>query len=151
MTLKLPAGPIPIVALPTNYKRVDGILLPYTTRVLVMGTERLVTTESIKHNVELPKDCFELPEEIQALVDKKKQAGRQNADSVAVRQGAVGLQLLVTSFQFSVFSFQLSAGQARAATVWDAARGDRSLTAGLWYAEGGRVVFAEDPRHGVAG
>ena len=72
MSLKLPMGTITFEAYPSDYKRVDGILLPHKTRVMVMGSERIMTIESIKHNVKMPKDRFKLPEDIQTLVDKKK-------------------------------------------------------------------------------
>jgi hypothetical protein len=35
------------------------------------GQERKMTIRSIEHNVELPADLFELPEEIRALVNKE--------------------------------------------------------------------------------
>lgn len=72
MSLKLPMGTIPFESYASDYKRVDRILLPHKARVMVMGSERIMTIESIKHNVEMPKDRFKLPEDIQTLVDKKK-------------------------------------------------------------------------------
>jgi hypothetical protein len=37
-----------------------------------MGQEMVTTTESVKHNVELPADRFALPERIQKLVDEEE-------------------------------------------------------------------------------
>ena len=72
MNLKLPMGTIPMENYPSNYKRVDGILLPHQARVVVMGQERVMTVQSIEHNVKLPEDRFKPPAEIRALVDKEK-------------------------------------------------------------------------------
>ncbi len=70
-TLVLPMGPIPMEIYASDYRSVDGILMPYHARIITMGMERTATTESIEHNVELPADIFDLPEEIQALVAKE--------------------------------------------------------------------------------
>jgi hypothetical protein len=72
MSLELPSGTIPMELYPSDYRQVDGILISHKTRVVVLGTERLMTTESVEHNVKLPADRFALPEEIQALVDHPK-------------------------------------------------------------------------------
>ncbi|HUU98929.1 MAG TPA: hypothetical protein VM487_24625 [Phycisphaerae bacterium] len=72
LTLMLPAGTIPFESYASDYKRVDGILIPHKARVVVMGSERVMTVEGTKHNVEMPKDRFKLPEDIQALVDQRK-------------------------------------------------------------------------------
>jgi len=69
MTVENPMGVIPLETFLGDYRNVDGILLPYTARVVVMGQERLMTTESIEQNVDLPEDRFGLPEEIRALID----------------------------------------------------------------------------------
>ena len=72
LSLELPMGTIPMENYTGDYKKVDGILLPHQTRVMVMGQQRVMTIESIEHNVKIPKDRFKLPAEIQALVDEKK-------------------------------------------------------------------------------
>jgi len=74
INLKLPMGNIPLESYSSEYKAIDGVLYAHKQRALVMGTERLMTTESIKHNVEMPKDRFKLPAEIQELVDKQKKS-----------------------------------------------------------------------------
>ncbi len=65
-------GTIPIEVFMSDYKEVDGILFPHKAKAKVLGQERIITTESIKHNVEIPEDMFKLPDEIQALVNKSK-------------------------------------------------------------------------------
>ncbi|MCP4659170.1 MAG: hypothetical protein GY856_27485, partial [bacterium] len=72
MTLQLPMGPIPMEVYSSDYRAVDGILMAHRARVLTMGMERIVTTESIEHNVELPADLFDLPGEIQALLAEEE-------------------------------------------------------------------------------
>ena len=42
--------------------------MAHKTRVIVMGQERILTIESIEHNVEMPADRFELPDQIKELL-----------------------------------------------------------------------------------
>ncbi len=72
MSITTPMGTIPFESYVSDYKPVDGVLFPHKVRVLVMGTERLITTQSIEHNVKMPKDRFKLPEDIQVLVEKQR-------------------------------------------------------------------------------
>lgn len=72
MNLKLAMGTIPLESYSSDYKQIDGILFPHKAKALLMGTERIMTTESIEHNVKLPPDRFKLPAEIQELVDQQK-------------------------------------------------------------------------------
>jgi zinc protease len=69
-TMTTAAGAVPVVADPGDYRRVDGILLAFTTRMKVMGQERVVTVESVEHNAALSADRFALPSEIRALTKK---------------------------------------------------------------------------------
>jgi hypothetical protein len=69
-TVTSAAGVIAVVAEPGDYRRVDGILVPFRSRMTVMGQERVVTVEQVEHNVAMPADRFSLPEEIKALVKK---------------------------------------------------------------------------------
>jgi len=69
-TVTSAAGSIPVTAEPGDYRRVDGILVPFRSRMTVMGQERIVTVEKVEHNVAMPSDRFSLPEEIKALVKK---------------------------------------------------------------------------------
>ena len=72
MSITTPMGTIPFESYVSDYKPVDGVLFPHKVRVLVMGTERLITTQSIEHNVKMPKDRFKLPEDIQVLIEKQR-------------------------------------------------------------------------------
>lgn len=62
------AGAVPVVAEPGDFRKVDGLLLAFTSRMKVMGQERVVTVESVEHNASLPADRFALPAEIKALI-----------------------------------------------------------------------------------
>ena len=72
LTLVTPMGEIPVEAYSSDYQRVDGILISRQTIVNVMGQKRMITLKSIEHNVDMPKDRFKLPEDIQALLAKEK-------------------------------------------------------------------------------
>ena len=69
-TVTTSGGPVPVVAEPGDYRKVDGIMMPFTSRMKVMGQERVLTIEKVEHNVELPADRFALPAEIRSLVKK---------------------------------------------------------------------------------
>jgi hypothetical protein len=85
MNVTTPMGTVPLESYISDYKPVDGVLLPYKVRVLVMGTERLITTQSTEHNVKMPADRFELPQEIRALVDQQKS---EQAENIGNKKGA---------------------------------------------------------------
>lgn len=79
MSVATPMGTIPVESYLSDYKPVDGVVLPHKVRVIAMGVERIITTQSTEHNVKMPKDRFKLPAEVQALVDKQKNAQAQAA------------------------------------------------------------------------
>jgi len=68
LTVENPMGTIPVETFLEDYRSVDGILLPHKSRIVAMGQERLLTTQSIEHNVDLPPDRFDPPAEIQAIL-----------------------------------------------------------------------------------
>jgi hypothetical protein len=70
MTVATAAGAVPLIADPGDYRRVDGIMMAFASRMKVMGQERVVTIEQVSHNVAMPADRFALPAEIKALVKK---------------------------------------------------------------------------------
>lgn len=63
-------GDVPTEALPSDYKDAYGILAPFKVVQRMAGQEIVVTMQTVKTNTELPKDRFDLPKEIQALVHK---------------------------------------------------------------------------------
>lgn len=58
----------------SNYKKVDGILLPFTTIVIFPGRDdqRVIQAESIQHNLLMMPKQFTPPEEIRKLLDAEK-------------------------------------------------------------------------------
>jgi hypothetical protein len=64
------AGAVSVAAEPSDFRKVDGILIPFSSRMEVVGQERVVTVEKVEHNVEFPADRFALPAEVKALIKK---------------------------------------------------------------------------------
>ncbi len=69
LILNTEMGDVPIESFISDYREVDGLKVAFKTRQVVMNMQEMhFTLDSVKHNVELPKDRFALPEDIQALV-----------------------------------------------------------------------------------
>jgi hypothetical protein len=68
LTVVTQMGAIPMVMYPSDYREVDGIMVSYKATMEVMQQERIITTDSVKHNVEMTADRFALPAEIAELV-----------------------------------------------------------------------------------
>jgi len=73
VTMEHPMGTMPMESYLEDYKTVDGILVPFRTKLKIMGQDRVVTLTGIEHNVKMPEDRFKFPKEIQDLLDKKKE------------------------------------------------------------------------------
>jgi len=63
-------GNVPLVTTLDDYREVEGIKLPFQTKITVMGQERTLVVEEIKHNIEMPDSLFVIPTEVQALMKK---------------------------------------------------------------------------------
>jgi hypothetical protein len=70
--VKSPMGSLPLESYFSDYKEVEDLLIPHLITMKVMGQERTITTLSVKQNAQISKDRFNLPDEIQMLVDRKK-------------------------------------------------------------------------------
>ncbi len=73
LKLSTPMGEFDMIIYSEDYRPVDGLQYAHKSRIEVMGQKRVITIESIEHNVDMPKDRFKLPEEIKALVAKNKE------------------------------------------------------------------------------
>jgi len=73
-----PSGPAPVRFVLEDYREVDGIRLPFRTRIQVMEDERVITVQRIRHNVELAEDLFRVPPEVRALEEKGKEAEQES-------------------------------------------------------------------------
>jgi zinc protease len=69
-TLKTAMGEIQSESTLSDYRKEGDILVPHKTVSRAMGQEFTITIETVKHNAEIPKGKFDLPDEIQALVKK---------------------------------------------------------------------------------
>jgi hypothetical protein len=67
-------GKVPVAAFAEDYRKVDGILMPFKMRQVVMGglQEMTVVVDSIRHNVQLADDRFAPPADVRALLEKQK-------------------------------------------------------------------------------
>lgn len=70
---KSPQGDVEQESLVSDYKKVDGVLLPYKLVQKVGGQEVVTTLDKVQFNVDMPADRFALPEEIKKLKEKDSQ------------------------------------------------------------------------------
>ena len=70
--VKTPMGEIPAEVMVSGYKDINGILIPHTLKQKGFGQELLIVLETIRHNTDIPKDRFDLPEDVKALLEKPK-------------------------------------------------------------------------------
>ncbi len=54
-----------------DYRTIEGIQVPHLVRRLVLDQQIVTHIESVQFNAEIPKDRFDLPEDVQALILKK--------------------------------------------------------------------------------
>ena len=69
-TVASAGGQIAVVSEPGDFRKVGALLMPFTSRMTVMGQQRMLTVETVEQDVALPADRFALPAEIKALVKK---------------------------------------------------------------------------------
>ncbi len=67
-----PMGKLPVVSRVEDYRDVDGLRYPFRVRASVMQQDRVVTVQSIEHDVDLPPDRFALPSAIRELLAPAK-------------------------------------------------------------------------------
>ena len=65
-----PLGDIPSETDMSDYRVVDGIQTPFLLTEKAMNQNMVMKFTSIAYNVEIPKDRFDLPDAIKALVKK---------------------------------------------------------------------------------
>jgi hypothetical protein len=67
-----PMGKITIEAIPSDYKKVDGISIPHKLQQKMAGQDITIAFDKVEQNVKIPNDKFDLPEDIKKLADKDK-------------------------------------------------------------------------------
>ena len=70
MTVVSQMGEIPSEMVISDYKAQNGLLSPRKTHNKVLGQEFETTVGQVDYNIDMPKDRFDLPNEIKALVTK---------------------------------------------------------------------------------
>jgi len=63
-------GPIDIDSFMTDYREVDGVMVPHEVSQAMMGTKQVMKIKSTKINGDLDKDAFAAPEEVKKLLKK---------------------------------------------------------------------------------
>jgi hypothetical protein len=64
-------GRVTMDVFPSDYREVDGVLVSFVARQVLMGLQEMtITTETLEFNVEIPEGTFDLPEDVKALVKK---------------------------------------------------------------------------------
>ncbi len=72
MIVTSPMGDVPVESFVSDYREVDGVLVPFKITATVMGTERVVDVKKQEFNVEISKDKFAMPDQIKELMAKNK-------------------------------------------------------------------------------
>jgi outer membrane lipoprotein-sorting protein len=68
-------GSISIVSCLSDYREVDGVMVPFKMDVVLMGAQNMTTTmDSVEFNVEFPEEIFDVPAEIQELIAAREAA-----------------------------------------------------------------------------
>jgi hypothetical protein len=70
MTTKSPMGEVQSDSVVSDYRKEGGVLMPHRIISKVATMELEMTVESVEHNPEIPKDKFEIPAEVKALMKK---------------------------------------------------------------------------------
>jgi len=77
LTLDNAMGSIPVRSFYEDYRKVDGIAVPFGAKTEMMGQTLSLVGESVEHNVELPPDRFEPPAAIRELLQGAKEPGAE--------------------------------------------------------------------------
>lgn len=83
VTRNTPMGEITAEVVADDYRKEGDIMVPHKMINRAAGQEFLIVVEKMEVNVELPKDRFDLPPEIQGLLKKAPQAAANSAPAQA--------------------------------------------------------------------
>ena len=70
MTVKSPMGDIPVESAESDYRKEGGLLMAHKILQKAASQQIAFTVESVKFNAEIPKEKFEAPDEVKALMRK---------------------------------------------------------------------------------
>jgi hypothetical protein len=71
VTVESPEGKTNLVLFFSDHRRVDGVTYPFTIRVVVGPGEAVMTVDRIEHNVDIPDGRFDLPADVNRLVERQ--------------------------------------------------------------------------------
>jgi hypothetical protein len=71
-TVETPMGEVKADAYVGEYKKVDGILVPFSSKEVALGQEIRITLTKMQHNIQIPAERFALPAEVSKLAEKQK-------------------------------------------------------------------------------
>lgn len=75
----VPDAQVPLVVTHEDYRKVDGIMIPFLSTQTFQNGETRFVTETVEHNVDLPANRFALPDDVKELV---KTTGAAKAEDV---------------------------------------------------------------------
>jgi hypothetical protein len=91
VTRNTPMGEITAEVVADDYRKEGDVIIPHKLINRAAGQEFLIQVESVEVNVNLPKDRFDLPPEIQGLLKKAPQpAAKGTPATVASNGGSAG-------------------------------------------------------------
>ncbi len=70
ITMKNPMGEFAVESKVSDYRKEGDLLMPHKISQSAAGQEVSISIESVKHNAEIPKEKFDVPAEIKALMKK---------------------------------------------------------------------------------
>jgi hypothetical protein len=70
-------GEIPADVFLEDYREVDGLKMPFATRISSMGQSRAIVMDSVAQNIEFPDSIFVIPEEIVELMESADTTGTE--------------------------------------------------------------------------
>ncbi len=74
MTVATPMGQIPVEILQSDYREVDGVKVSHRLMQIVQAQEVSITFDKIEHNVEIPADRFDVPEQVKEMMTDDERA-----------------------------------------------------------------------------
>jgi len=72
MAVKSAMGEVTVESVASDYRKEGDILSPHKMTNRMMGQEFVINIDKIEYNVDIPASKFDLPDEIQALLNKDK-------------------------------------------------------------------------------
>ena len=109
----------------SDYREVDGVLVPHVQTASVLGMKQVTTYEEIEHNAEIPADRFAIPPEVRDLLSLD---GPQPAQTEWLRQNAVPFDTVEAESGFEDLEpLKTLIGDARIVALGEATHGSREI------------------------